>query len=332
MSEFRWDPVLDRWVIMASERAARPTDFPVERRQPVGGFCPFCEGNEDRTPSEIAAVRQNDTLPDKPGWLARVVPNRFPALRSGEVLVESGDDLYRLMTGLGVHEVIIENPGHIVSLCEMGTSGMREVFLLYRRRMSALKKDRRLLCAVLFKNVGAAAGASLEHSHSQLIAMPVVPRSVRAEIEGARRFLETHGRCIFCSMIEKELAVGERLVAESEHFLALAPFASRFPFETWILPKVHLSHFEEQPADTFGDLAQLLHNLLLRLDAALDSPAFNYIIHTAPFNHEEKEPYHWHIEVIPRVTRIAGFEWGTGFYINPILPESATAFLREVKV
>lgn len=332
MSEFRWDPVSDRWVIFAPERAARPTDFPVERRQSVGGFCPFCEGNEDKTPPEIAATREANTRADNPGWRVRVVPNRFPALRSKGTPAQNGDELCRSMNGLGEHEVIIESPKHIISLCEMSVGTVREVFLIYRQRMLSLKADRRLACVVLFKNVGAAAGASLEHSHSQLIATPVVPRNIRGEIQGARRFLKKHGRCVFCGMIEQNLASGERLVAEGEHFVAVAPFASRVPFETWVLPKAHMARFEEQAADTLGDLAQVVRSVLLRLDAALDCPAYNYIIHTAPFGHREEESYHWHIEIIPRVTRIAGFEWGTGLHINPVLPESATAFLRKVKV
>jgi len=330
MSEFRKNPVSGSWIIVAPERAARPTDFPVERRYSAGGFCPFCEGHEDKTPPEIASIRADSTAPNKPGWRVRVVPNRFPALRTDGALEDLGDGLCRKMTGFGIHEVIIESPRHILSLNEMDEGVIRDVLLICQQRILNLRKDSRFKYAMLFKNVGSAAGATVEHSHSQLIGMPVVPTAVRNEMRHARLFAEASGGCIFCHMIEQELAHGERIVHVGRHFVALAPFASRFPFETWLLPTRHGTHFEDHPADTLADLAESLRIILDRLDQALETPAYNYLIHTAPLGAGPVNHYHWHIEVIPCITKIAGFEWGTGCYINPVLPESAAAFLREV--
>jgi len=332
MSEFRRDPLSGRWVIVAPERSARPTDFPVERRYGVGGFCPFCEGNEDKTPPEIFSIRKDGTAPNGPGWRVRVVPNRFPALQMEDSLARQGDGLCRRMNGLGAHEVIIESPRHVLSLCELDCAGVKEVFLTYRGRLRGLREDPRLAYGMIFKNVGAAAGATVEHSHSQLIATPVVPAMVRTELRNARKHHEAHGACLLCDILSAELAAGVRVVARGDHFVALAPFAARFPFETWVLPKAHVPHFEEHPAEALDDLAATLCGVLRRLDAALGSPAYNYLIHTSPFGRRFDAYYHWHIEIIPCVTRVAGFEWGTGVYINPVLPESAAAFLTEIRV
>jgi len=329
MSEFRRDAVSGHWVIVAPERASRPTDFPVERRKPVGGFCPFCEGHEERTPPEIAAFRAEGSAADGPGWRVRALPNRFPALRSDVELVEDGDGLFRRMNGFGRHEVIVESPRHVLSMSEMSPADVGEVFRMYRLRMLALREEPGLAYGMIFKNVGAAAGATLEHSHSQLVAMPAVPRIVGGEIRGAERFFEAEGRCVFCALLEEEVRAGARMILEGEHFAALAPYAARFPFETWILPLRHCGRFEEMEPEALGDLAAVLWRIFTGLDIALDSPAYNYIIHTVPFASRAERAYHWHIEVIPRVTRIAGFEWGTGFHINPVAPEKAAETLRR---
>ena len=180
--------------------------------------------------------------------------------------------------------------------------------------------------------MGAAAGASLEHTHSQLIVTPIVPISVWEEMTGALEFFNYRGRCIYCDMVQQEIANEKRIVLDTTHFTAFCPFASRFPFETWIIPKQHSSHYENIPKPGVDDLASVLRQVLNKLEVALDCPPYNYIIHTAPFDHQEQPHYHWHIEIIPRLTKVAGFEWGTGFYINPVPPEDAAAFLREVKI
>ena len=332
MGEFRRDPVSGRWVIIASDRVTRPTDFKSERVPKTGGFCPFCEGNEDKTPSEIAAYRSPGSTPNRPGWRVRVVPNKFPALRVEGALNKSGDGMYDLMAGVGAHEVIIENPQHVISPSEMDEPMIRDVLSMYQERLLDLGKDKRLLYGMIFKNIGRAAGATLEHSHSQLVVMPVVPRNVAVEMRCAAEFFRFRGRCLFCDMIVQELATETRIVEQNDHFIGFAPFASRFPFEMWIMPRAHSAHFEAIARPEVEALATLLKRCLAKLEKALDMPPYNYIIHTGPFRNVNEEQYHWHIEIIPRIVQLAGFEWGTGFYINAVPPEAAAQYLRDTEV
>ncbi len=329
MSEFRQDVVTGRWVIIAPERAARPNDFPVERRRMAGGFCPFCEGHEDKTPVEVMALRQPGSAPNRPGWQVRVVPNRFPALQPEAGLLTSGAGLCRQMNGFGVHEVIIDTPKHVLSVCEIPPEEVQAALAAYRDRLLVLGQDRRIAYGMLFKNVGVSAGATIEHSHTQLIGLPVTPVAVQVELDNARRFKRQRGLCLFCAMIEEELAAGARIAAATEHFVAITPYAARFPFETWILPRRHEARFERRSPESDADLARILCSILGRMDTALGRPAYNYLVHTAPFRKKVDAHYHWHLEIIPSVTRAAGFEWGTGIYINPVSPESAAAFLIQ---
>jgi UDPglucose--hexose-1-phosphate uridylyltransferase len=329
MPELRKEPVSGRWVIIASERAARPTDFKSKPQPIKSNFCPFCEGNEDKTPPEIIAYREKGTKANTRGWRVRVVPNKFPALQIEGEQNKHGDGIYDMMNGIGAHEVIIESPKHILSLTALDNGSVEEVLWCYRDRLIDLKKDKRFVYGLLFKNVGVAAGASLEHSHSQLIVTPIVPQQVINEMAGAETFYKYRGRCLFCDMIQQEIATDSRIVILAENFVAFTPFASRFPFETWILPRTHDSHFENLQKLEIEELANVLKNTLIRLESTLEFPPYNYIIHTTPFHINESEYYHWHIEIIPRVINIAGFEWGTGFYINPMPPEKAANFLRN---
>ncbi len=332
MSDLRKDPIVGRWVIIATDRAKRPQDF--ARLEPVklGGFCPFCKGSEANTPPEILAYREPHSNANNPGWRVRVVPNKFPALQVEGALNKRGDGIYDLMNGVGAHEVIIECPHHETSMSRLSVDNIREVLWVYRDRLVDLKRDPRLVHGLIFKNVGALAGASLEHSHSQLIVTPVVPISVWEEMTGSLEFYNYRGRCIYCDMIQQELATGSRIVLDTPNFVVFCPFASRFPFETWVLPKQHSSHYENIPRQGVEEMGMVLKTILSKLELALDDPPYNFIIHTAPFDTKELPHYHWHLEIIPRLTRIAGFEWGSGFYINPVLPEQAGAFLREVEV
>ena len=330
MPELRKDPIVGRWVIIAAERAKRPVDFKTGRAPAKTGFCPFCEGNEDKTPPEIIAYRDRTTAPNKPGWRVRVVPNKFPALQVEGDLDKRGEGIYDKMHGLGAHEVIIETPKHELSLTGLEEPAIQEVLWVYRDRLVDLKKDRRLVYGLIFKNVGQAAGASLEHTHSQLIVTPIVPINVWGEMTGALEFYHYRGRCIFCDMIEQELATESRLVCDGPGFVALCPYASRFPFETWILPKNHSSHYENIQKQGVEELSYTIRTVLAKLEIALDNPPYNYVVHTGPFDSQELPHYHWHIEVIPRLTKVAGFEWGTGFYINPVPPEDAAGFMRDV--
>jgi UDPglucose--hexose-1-phosphate uridylyltransferase len=217
-------------------------------------------------------------------------------------------------------------------MSNLSEDNIREVLWVYRDRLVDLKKDPRLVYGMLFKNVGVLAGASLEHSHSQLIVTPIVPINVWEEMSGAQEFFDYRGRCIYCDMIHQELAAEKRVVTDTPNFVSFAPYASRFPFETWILPKAHNSHYENIQKNEIEELGTLLKTMLMKLETALDRPAYNYIIHTSPFDARELPHYHWHIEIIPRLTRVAGFEWGTGFYINAVAPEEAAAFLRDTEV
>jgi len=330
MPELRKDPVTGRWVIISSDRGKRPADFQDQRTKKRGGFCPFCTGNERTTPHEILAYRDGGQA-NGPGWRLRVVPNKFPALQIEGELNKQGEGMFDKMNGIGAHEVFIENPDHNATLATLPGKAVEEVLFSFRDRMDDLKKDRRFQYALIFKNEGITAGATLEHSHSQLIALPIVPIQVQEELDGCRRHYKLKERCIFCDIIRQEMQTRTRIVGETPLFIALAPFAPRFPFETWLLPKHHISSYGGSTNDDFRDLAVLLQDVLRRIDKALSFPPFNFIIHTSPFREEANEYYHWHIEIMPKLTNVAGFEWGSGFYMNPTPPEEAAKFLRDIK-
>ncbi len=329
MPELRRDPVTGRWVIVATDRARRPSDF---SRQPVplpgARFCPFDYGNEQKTPPEVLAYRSYGR-PNEPGWTVRVVPNKFPVLGIEGDLNRQGDGMFDRMNGIGAHEVIIESPDHNTNLACMPEKQIEQVLSAFRDRMLDLKRDRRFRYIVIFKNFGEAAGASLEHPHSQLIALPVIPKTAKEEVNGGKLYFDFKERCVYCDVIRQEEASGVRLVIETERFLAIEPYAPRFPFETWILPRHHESHFEDSDPGTLQNLAWVLHATLSKMDRVLERPAYNFILHSAPVQEPELPYYHWHFEIIPKLTHVAGFEWGTGFYINPTPPEESAKFLRE---
>ncbi len=332
MPELRKDPIVGRWVIIATERAKRPVAPKHEPMASAGSLCPFCEGHEVHTPHEILAYRERGTRPDERGWRVRVVPNKFPALQIEGTLDKRGEGIYDKMNGIGAHEVILECPFHEVSMANLSEENIREILWVYRDRLVDLKKDPRLVYGMIFKNVGAAAGASLEHSHSQLIVTPIVPINVWEEMTGSLEFFNYRGRCIYCDMIHQELSTEKRIVLDTPNFVCFCPYASRFPFETWIVPKNHNSHYENIQKNEVDELGTVLKTVLLKVESALDRPAYNFIIHTSPFDTQLLPHYHWHMEIIPRLTRVAGFEWGTGFYINSVPPEQSAQFLREIAV
>ena len=331
MPELRRDPIHGRWVIISTERGKRPSDFITEEPRSIGGFCPLCEGNEDKTPPEIIAFRENGTPPNTPGWTLRVVSNKFPALRIEGELNREGEGIYDKMNGLGAHEVVIETPQHYETLATLPLKAVKNILWAYRERMIDLRRDQRLRYVLVFKNHGVSAGASLEHSHSQIIALPIVPKRVSEEIDGAKNYFHYKDRCVFCDIIRQELQQRSRLINENQSFLSIAPFASRFPFETWILPKIHYPSFEHMDSPLYEEAAQILSDTLHRLHQVLNNPPYNYIIHTSSFSEVDRDYYHWHFEIMPKLTKVAGFEWGTGFYINPTPPEEAAQYLREAK-
>jgi len=333
MHELRKDPIVGRWVIIAPERITRPVT--VTETEPAANpedFDPFLEGHEDATPHEILAYRNPGTRPNGPGWRVRVVPNKFPALKVEGELVKRGDGMYDKITGIGAHEVIIECPHYETNLSRLSVDNIREVLWVYRDRLVDLRRDPRLVHGLIFKNKGALAGASLDHSHSQLIVSPIVPITIQEELEGSEAFYRYRGRSIFSDMIQQELATDTRIVLDTPNFVVLCPFASRFPFEICILPKQHASHFENISRPAIEDLGQVLKTVLRKLEFALDDPPYNFVIHTAPFDRQELPHFVWHMEIFPRLTRVAGFEWGSGFYINPVPPENAAKFLRDTPV
>lgn len=332
MPDLRKDPIVDRWVIISTERGKRPRDYPSVSQKSPRGFCPFCPGNEDKTPPEVYCLRPEKTSPNTPGWKLRVVPNKFPALKIEGDLDRVGEGLFDRMSGVGAHEVIIESPAHEIPLELIPESGVKDCLYAFQQRMLDLKKDTRFRYILIFKNHGEAAGATLEHSHSQLIALPIVPELISEELAGARRHFKYKERCIFCDIIAQERGNPLRVVLENDSFIALCPYAPRFPFETWILPKYHSSNFEMDNNGHFAAAASILKQVLMRIKIALDSPPYNFVLHSAPFQGDHSSYFHWHIEVMPKITKMAGFEQGTGFYINPVPPEEAAETLRSIQV
>lgn len=333
MPELRKDPIIGRWIIIATERGKRPSDFIIEKNHVRGGFCPLCPGNENTTPPEVLAYNAAPgRMANQPGWSLRAVPNKYPALVIEGDLNKEGEGLYDKMNGIGAHEVIIETPDHNESFTQLPPERMVQVFWAYRDRLSDLAKDPRFRYVMVFKNFGAAAGASLEHSHSQLVALPIVPRMIASELDGSFSYYKYKERCVFCDIIKQELSQGSRIIAQNSRFLAIVPFAPRSPFEMWILPKHHASSFITTDDETFRELATIFSECMKRLDCCMPGVPYNFVLHGAPLRSQPLDHYHWHFEIMPKLTMVAGFEWGSGFYINPVPPEEAARFLREAEI
>lgn len=342
MPELRHDPIQKRWVIIATERGRRPSDFMKIEEPSTGGFCPFDEGNEDKTPPEVMAFRKPGTLPNTPGWEVRVVSNKFPALRIEGELNRAGDGIYDKMNGIGAHEVVIESPHHDLTLADQPIEHFQKILLACQMRLVDLMKDLRFRYVLIFKNHGTTAGASLAHPHTQIIATPITPRTVAMELDSAREHYQSKERCLFCDIIAQEQMQGVRIITEVDGLIAFAPFASRFPFEVFVAPLKHSHAFSEVTPEGLTALAKCLKDVLIRLKTALNDPPYNFMLHTSPNTataarrpgHWLTLPYdyHWHFEITPRLVKVAGFEWGTGFYINPTPPEDAARYLREIEV
>ncbi len=337
MSQLRKDLVSGRWVIIASERSKRPDDFrsggPAKPEVP-GTFCPFCSGNETKTPPEVYALRQPGTTADQPGWRVRVVPNKFPALDRGEKCQRLVEGVFESMTGIGVHEVIIESPDHGLELCDLPLPHLREVLETYQARIRSIEAEKQYQYVQVFKNKGREAGASLSHPHSQIVATPIIPKRIKEELYGADRLFRKLDGCVYCQIVAQEMRQAKRVVAQDPEFCAVTPFASRFPFEVHIYPLRHSAHFAGIAREEIAALAPVLKTVLLKLKALLSDPPYNIVLHQAPNPNLSggtwpalSKEYHWHLEILPVLTRVAGFELGTGFYINPVPPEAAAEFL-----
>lgn len=331
MSELRQNAATHEWVIIATERAKRPDEFAEERREwtaqrpeRVEG-CPFCPGNEQVSGPPSYAVEEDG------GWVLRVLPNKFPALSAAADTERCLSGIQRRMGGFGVHEVLVESPRHNVTTALMDEAGVARTLFAFRARGLQFAHDERLLMTVFFKNHGARAGSSQEHPHCQMVATPVVPRDVRHRLNDAAQYFDERGSCPYCDMWKQELIAGERVVAESRHHVAFVPYAALSPFHTWILPKRHAPLFVQTSDEELEDLARVLRETLRRVYFGLKDPDFNYVIRTAPSYQVASRSFHWYLSIVPRVTRSAGFELGSGMFINSSLPEESARFLREVK-
>ena len=325
MPQFRKDPVTGRWVIV--DREHPKLEFNVGTSPKSSKTCPFCPGHENMTPPAIVAYAKKGT-PKGSDWQVRVVPNKFPALSIEENPEKSAIGVYDRLGGFGAHEVIIENPNHDREIADMSEEEVEWILRAYVDRCQDLRKDPRFKYILIFKNYGPDAGASMEHPHSQLIALPIVPSRVKGELKGAQAHMDHTERCLFCDMLRQENAEKKLTVYSNEHFTVLAPFASRFPFETWLLPKNHEASFDGLPETSLKAMAVALKTVLSKIKHSLKDPSYNFMIHTLPLETKSSDSFHWHMEIIPHLTQVAGFELGTGFYLNPTPPEAAAERLR----
>lgn len=332
MHELRKDPVLDRWVAVLSD--SRPPDEYDIQRDDIEDIkeasCVLCPGREAETQPEIAAVREDGK------WLARVIPNFNPVFRIEGELGRKGLGMYDKMNSIGANELIIESPEHGKRPEDIGIEQMLRVIRLYKERVADLEKDPRLRYTLIYKNSGKGAGSIHAHPHSELAATPVIPKDIKEELDGAKRYFTNKERCIFCDIMREEIRFGERVIFETKDFISFSLFAPRFPFEFWIAPKRHACAFQDITTTEMEDLGLMLYTMLRKLRKVLKEPPYNYFIHTAPNRvprrnhwHTLGEDFHWHIEVMPRLQRKSGFEWGSGFYILTTSPEDSSKYLRE---
>ncbi|HNV71400.1 MAG TPA: galactose-1-phosphate uridylyltransferase, partial [Candidatus Ozemobacteraceae bacterium] len=328
MPQLRKDPVLKQWVIISPERGKRPIHYKNENGLPEDNpkKCPFCEGHESMTPEEVMAFRRNGTAANQEGWWVRVIPDREPILVPAGDSGKEGIGMFDAMNSIGIHEVVVEVPRHDQNLQNVPLEQVREVIWAFKQRVLEIKKNPRFKHFMIVKNSGRGV-SSFSHSHSHIVATPIIPKRIEEEIDGAREYFHYHDRCIFCDIVRQEREDNTRIVFEDPQFLAFCPFASRFPFELFIIPKQHQPFFETLDNDQVHGFANALQICLKKLQSLLPDLPYNFILHTSPCSDSYREFYHWHLEIIPKLTQVAGFEWGSGFYINPTPPEDAAQML-----
>jgi UDPglucose--hexose-1-phosphate uridylyltransferase len=341
MNQLRRDPITGIWTIMLHDgkdlASVKPDGHRRLRRLRAGEVCEFCAGHESETPPEIFAIRPGSSPPNEAGWRVRVVPERFPVLQIHGETNNRGLGIYDMLDGIGAHELVVETPKHGQILTESAEDEITDVLIAYRERVLDLKRDARFRYIVVYKNVGEGRrGPSLRHSLSHIIATPITPLRAREELANAQAYFLLKERCIFCDMIRQELEAGQRLVAENENFVALCPFASRSPFEIWILPKRHETFFEwntELPA-----LARLLKLVLMKIRATLGDPNYVIVVHSGPnlltgrqrgYWKTVERDFHWHIEITPRLRGMLDFDIVAGFQVNWVPPERSAEVLRQ---
>ena len=338
MSQMRKDILTNRWVITAETPAVCPSDFHFTRFTREATFCPFCETNEASTPAEVFAIRRQGSEANRPGWDVRVVPNIAPRLRIEGDLGRRAEGFHDLMNGVGAHEIIVETPRHDRSLHELEVYHIADVIRAYVTRLVDLEGDKRMRYVLIFKNHGVQAGAhTVSHSISQLMGLAVTPRTVKTKLTIARDYFASKERCIYCDVLQQELRVHKRVITENKDFLAFAPFASRFPFEMSVFPKWHESAFSRISPDQIESLANILRDVLQRLDYTLSGAPYNLFVQDRPFLRPRdgywqtiEDDFHWHLEILPQVVYVSGFEWASGFFYNPVPPEIAAQCLSAV--
>ncbi|RJX23468.1 MAG: galactose-1-phosphate uridylyltransferase [Dethiobacter sp.] len=339
MPILRQEPLTGEWVIIATDRARRPETFAPQKKEKKAPSparvdnCPFCYGNEHMTPPEVLAYRDESPKADTPGWSLRVIPNKFPALEQSD----NGEGLFignffESCQGYGVHEVIIETPEHNRHLPDLNDYELALVLKSFEERLVSLAGDPKLKYVQIFRNHLREAGASIEHPHCQLLALPFTPPLLDIEYRRCRDYYEEEGRCLLCTLLEEEEKMGDRVVLENDSFLAFIPFAAPLPFTTWIAPRGHASSLEVSQDNWEAKLVPVLKGFLSKLSQKLEDPPYNLYLHLAPLRSEPLSYYHWHMEIIPKLTIVAGLEMATGTYINVSKPEEAAKFLREQKV
>ncbi|MEM1171874.1 MAG: galactose-1-phosphate uridylyltransferase [Cyanobacteria bacterium P01_H01_bin.35] len=331
MTELRQNLITRDWVIIATERAKRPDDFtkPDKSQIVIPSYqpdCPFCLDNEHLTGPESFRLKDNNS------WRVRAVPNKYPALTPIGEKVRKVDKNFRSMTGVGFHEVIIEHPLHNVTIPLLDIKDIVNIFRVYRLRYSQIKQDKRIQTILIFKNHGKGAGTSLEHPHSQLVATPIVPYQLRIRIQEAMRYFDDTGECLFCRTLADELAAEERIVYATKDFVSFIPYAALSPFHTWIFPRRHSSSFDEITESEMLDLADNLKTVLAKLYYGLNNPDYNFIIRSIPTDEKRTDYFHWYLAIVPRVSLAAGFEMGSGMFINTTVPEKNASFLRSVDI
>lgn len=333
MSEVRRDSVTDTWVIIDTDNDVIPVVSAEILAQT--GLCPFCEGNELNTPKEIYAIRDGSP-PNSPGWKVRVVPNIHPILRVEGELEKFGVGVYDMVTGTGANEVIIESPAHVTNLADLSTQQIALILNTYRFRIEDLHKDKRIRYVLIFKNYGRLAGSStINHVHSELIALPATPNRVKQKLNGSYEYYRYKERCIFCDIIQQEIEMEERLILQTNYYVAFAPYASRFPGEVMVIPKVHSFSYKLISKAELDDLAYILKKIFGSIRSGFSDPPYNLVLTDSPnllpqadYWKTIEQDFHWHIEIIPRIYRTTGFELGTGFYINRYGPEKSAKILR----
>lgn len=332
MSHLRQNVITKDWVIFATERAKRPHEFarspedtPLEL--PIYKHnCPFCKGNENLSEPEYLRIE------DERGWRVRIIPNKYPALSPIGDRIRHSEGIHRSITGVGYHEVLIEHPDHNATIALMEIGDVMNIFKAYRQRYNIISQDKRIESVIIFKNHGESAGTSLEHPHSQITATPVVPSQIRYRLIEAANYLDDMGECLYCYTLRDELSAKERIVLETEHFVAFIPYAALSPFHMWIFPRRHSSGFGDITDVELDDLAYTLKTVLAKLFYGLNNPAYNYTIRSIPTDDRQSDYFHWYLAIVPRVTKTAGFEMGSGMYINTAIPEDSAKFLREFEI